>query len=107
MGWLPVCACLLLWAGLSGCMVGPNYRSPPVPVPAAWNEAPQHAAGARAASIAQWWTTLNDPLLESLIARAVQSNWDLRTAAGRVREARAQRGVTAADLWPTVNVSGT
>lgn len=45
-------------------------------------------------------------MLESLIARAVQSNWDLRTAEGRVREARALRGVAGADLWPAIDVSG-
>ena len=31
---------------------------------------------------------IEDPLLESLITRAVQANRDLRTAEGRVREAR-------------------
>jgi multidrug efflux system outer membrane protein len=91
---------------LSGCMVGPNYRAPQAPVPAAWSEAQQGAAKAGAAPMTQWWTTFKDPLLDSLIARAVQSNWDLRTAAGRVREARAQRGVAGADLWPTIDASG-
>jgi NodT family efflux transporter outer membrane factor (OMF) lipoprotein len=61
---------------------------------------------ARAAVTAQWWTTFQDPLLESLITRAVQANRDLRTAEARVREARALRGVTASDLGPTINVSG-
>jgi outer membrane protein TolC len=86
-------------------MVGPNDRAPQVLVPDAWSEAQQAAAKARAA-MTQWWMTFKDPVLESLIARAVQSNWDLRTAAGRVREAPAQRGVVAADFWPTINVSG-
>jgi multidrug efflux system outer membrane protein len=101
-----VCTILLLVVGLSGCMVGPNYRAPQVPVPAAWSEAQPGKAEASAAAVSQWWTTFKDPVLESLIARAVQSNWDLRTATGRVREARAQRGVAGADLWPTINLSG-
>ena len=106
MRWLWMGVGLVLFAGLSGCMVGPNYRAPQAPVPAAWSEAQPSGAEARAAAMTQWWTTFKDPLLESLIARAVQSNWDLRTAAGRVREARVLRGVAGADLWPTINVSG-
>jgi multidrug efflux system outer membrane protein len=106
MTWLQVCTGLLLVAGLSGCMVGPNYHAPQVPVPAAWSEAQPGTAKAGAAVMAQWWTTFKDPLLESLIARAVVSNWDLRTAVGRVREARAQRVVAGANLWPSINVSG-
>jgi outer membrane protein TolC len=41
-----------------------------VPVPDAWSEASTQAA-VREAVTAQWWTTFQDPLLESLIARAV------------------------------------
>lgn len=96
---------LLLAAGLTGCMVGPNYRTPQTLVPASWSEE-QHGAEVRTAATAHWWTTFKDPLLESLITRAVQANWDLRTAVGRVREAHALRGVAGADLWPTVNASG-
>src|SRR6266511_4714611 len=106
MMWQRMCTGLLLLASISGCVVGPNYRPPQVPVPVAWSEAQPRAAEARTAAMSQWWTTFHDPVLESLIARAVQSNWDLRTAAARVREARAQRGVVAADLWPLINVSG-
>ncbi len=106
MTWQRMCTGLLLLASVSGCVVGPNYRPPQVPVPATWSEGQPNGVVARAAATAQWWTTFKDPVLESLIGRAVQSNLDVRTAAARVREARAQRGVTAADLWPTINVSG-
>jgi outer membrane protein, multidrug efflux system len=106
MTWQHVCAGLVLLASIGGCMVGPNYRPPQVAVPAAWSEGPPDGAKARTAAIAQWRTTFKEPMLESLIARALQSNLDLRTAAARVREARALRGITAADLWPTIAVSG-
>jgi outer membrane protein TolC len=44
-------------------------------------------------------------VIDSLITRAVKSNLDLRVAEARVREARFQSGVVAADLWPSVNTS--
>src|SRR5215510_8143245 len=106
MTWQYMGAGLVLLASLGGCMVGPNYHAPQVPVPATWSAGHLGGAAGQAAVTTQWWTTFQDALLESLIARAVQANLDLRTAAARVREARAQRGVTAADLWPTLHVSG-
>jgi NodT family efflux transporter outer membrane factor (OMF) lipoprotein len=44
-------------------------------------------------------------VLDALIERAVHTNLDLRMAAACVREARALRGVAAADQFPTVTVS--
>jgi outer membrane protein, multidrug efflux system len=45
-------------------------------------------------------------VLDALIERVVYTNLDVRMAAVRVREARALRGVAAADQFPTVTVSG-
>jgi len=93
----------------AGCMVGPNYHSPQTKVSDKW--APENATANKSVTkvdqppVAEWWTTFNDPTLNALIDRAVQGNLDLQLAQARVREARAQRGVVAADLYPTVNVS--
>jgi NodT family efflux transporter outer membrane factor (OMF) lipoprotein len=53
-----------------------------------------------------WWTLFNDTTLESLIERAAASNNDLRLAEARIREARALRGIVAADGYPGVDVGG-
>jgi outer membrane protein TolC len=53
-----------------------------------------------------WWTTFNDPELDSLIRRAVTSNLDMEAAAERVRAARASVGVARADYFPTVTATG-
>jgi outer membrane protein, multidrug efflux system len=90
----------------AGCSVGPNYQKPDLPVPAEWQEAQQKGVDARSAELARWWSTFNDPLLNSLVERAVRSNLDLRLAEARIREARATRVVTASGAWPTLNVSG-
>ncbi|MGH7828355.1 MAG: efflux transporter outer membrane subunit [Candidatus Binatia bacterium] len=90
----------------AGCSVGPNYEKPDVPVPAGWNEAQQNGVSQQAAELTRWWTAFDDPLLNSLVGRAVQSNLDLRLAEARIREARALRAVTASGAWPAVDVSG-
>ena len=88
---------------LAGCTVGPNYRSPKTKVPEQFANA--SSSPGKTETISRWWNTLQDPTLNSLIDRAVQSNLDVRLAQARVREARALRGVERADLLPTVNAS--
>ena len=57
-------------------------------------------------AIASWWTTLNDPVLSSLVDRAIASNLDLRLAEARLREARALRGIEDSRRFPTVDAVG-
>jgi len=103
--------------GLSGCMVGPNYQRPEFETAKNWNGADRHTATqptttqpshitTQPVQIAKWWKTLNDPVLDSLIDRAITANLDLRIATARVREARAQRGVTASILYPHLDANG-
>ncbi len=98
---------------LSGCKVGPNYHAPLTKVPTTWGPSGTESkpdsnvstVNTTQALVTEWWTTFQDPMLDSLVDRAVQANLDLRLAQARVREARAQRGVVKADLYPTVNAS--
>ena len=90
---------------LAGCAVGPDYREPKLAMPASWQEAQQKGVEIRPVEMARWWTTFNDPLLDSLVERAVKSNLDLRIAEARIREARASRAVVASGAWPSVDVS--
>jgi len=98
---------------LTGCTVGPNYHPPATTTPSAWGELSETGAAtspttrpASGTPVVQWWKTFEDPDLNSLIDRAVASNLDLRRAQARVREARAQREFTHADLFPQVNTIG-
>lgn len=100
-------AAALVIAGLAmACSVGPNYTRPEVTLPDHWSEVGEDGTASGPADLTQWWTTFNDPLLNSLVTRAVASNLDLRQAQARIREARAVRAATAAGEWPTVDVSG-
>lgn len=91
---------------LSGCAtVGPNYQRPSVPIPHAWQAAGSDSAVMRAGpDLAQWWRAFHDPVLDVLIQRALVNNKDLKLAEGRLLEARARRGVTQADRFPTLGV---
>ena len=100
----------LLLLLLAGCAtVGPDYAPPEVSASAQWAAAlgggmtPQQTDSQ---TLAHWWTTLNDPILSSLIERAVAGNLDLKGARARVREARARRGITEADRFPTIDATG-
>src|SRR4030095_15469701 len=93
-------ACL----ALAACTVGPDYKTPESQPPQTWAEPAGGGAAYTHAHLTRWWTTLNDQPLTSLVERAVAANLDLRIARARVREARAQRGIISADLWPNVDV---
>ena len=93
--------CLPLLA--TGCMVGPDFQRPQAQVPAAW-AAPTAAPAEQ--ELAQWWTVFNDPLLTTLIERAMRANLDLGKACTQIRQARAARGVAAGGLGPTVDATG-
>jgi len=95
--------CLAL---LTGCQVGPNYRQPKVTSSPAWASPLADGETNSPAQLAAWWKTFNDPELNSLITRAVQSNLVLRVAEAHVREARAQRSVVASELGPDVAAAG-
>lgn len=90
----------------TGCAVGPNYQRPAANVPAHWSEPLAGGETNAPASLTAWWKNFHDVELDSLINRAVQSNLDLQIAQARVREARAQYGFAAANLWPTIDASG-
>jgi NodT family efflux transporter outer membrane factor (OMF) lipoprotein len=99
----------------SGCTVGPDYQPPHVTVSTNFNEldastsaipATQPSAmNARAEPIVEWWSTLRDPTLSSLVERAARQNLSLQQATSRVRQARADLVIAGGRLLPTVNSS--
>jgi multidrug efflux system outer membrane protein len=96
---------VLLGLFLSGCAVGPNYARPKVEVPGGYRGlAPDAAPQTEPLSLgnAKWWEVFEDPTLRDLINVALKQNYDVRIAAARILEARAQLGITRADQFPTV-----
>jgi multidrug efflux system outer membrane protein len=109
--------CLLLNAlliaiitlALAGCVaVGPDYARVEPDAPEKWHTQLQGGLNPGVLdpeTLAQWWRSLNDSILSSLEERAVKDNLDLKIAQARIREARALRGISKADLFPTIDAS--
>ena len=90
-------SCVLLTACAS---VGPDYREPPpVDVGSGWSL--PLASESQSADLSQWWSALDDPILDRLMATALAQNLDLRQAAARIDEARALRDRVAGEALPT------
>jgi len=103
-------ALLLILVVSAGCAVRRPYVAPVPEAPVAWTEAtpasPADASPDAGAALAAWWETFNDPLLTSLVRRAVEGNLDVRTSLSRLREARASVRSSRSSLRPTVDASG-
>ena len=96
---LLVLACLV-----SGCMLGPDYMRPGVVIPANHRGAVIPPETESLADI-PWWELFRDPVLQELTRQALRNNYDLRTAAARVEEARAQIGITRSFLYPQISLN--
>lgn len=90
---------------ITACTVGPDYQAPTVPDAGDWSQ-PADTRSPTDADLAHWWTTLDDPALNALVDKALQSNLTVQQAATRVAEARARRDVAVGGRWPTATASG-
>jgi multidrug efflux system outer membrane protein len=89
--------------GLCGCLLGPNYHRPATSLPAAF---PGSAASQESLADKKWFDLFQDATLKQLVETALAKNFDVRIAAERVLEARAQYGITRANLLPTLDAQG-
>ena len=87
----------------TGCAVGPNYKRPQVAVPDTHRGAPETTQPAASLADTKWDALFGDETLNKLIRTALERNFDVRIAAERVQQARAQLGVTRADQFPFVD----
>jgi len=101
--WRFIALLLPLLASLSGCVLGPNYHRPAQTLPDQFRNAPA-AAGAASIADTKWFDLFHDDALKQLVETALQQNFDVRIAAERVIEARAQVGLTRSQLYPTLDL---
>ena len=97
---------------LSGCMVGPNYKTPPAIVAPSFKEAPPASFAAKdgwepdqpsdTKLKGDWWTIFGDPQLNTLEAQVDGANQTLKEAEANFRAARGQIGYERANEAPTI-----
>src|SRR5258708_25870017 len=96
-----------LVVSMTACAVGPNYTPPRSELVPFHNLA--DFSGAKAPSttpLDRWWLGFNDPMLVTLVQRALDQDLDLTAALGRVRQARAAARGAGAQLLPTAGLAG-
>ena len=107
---------MLRWSGLlliigitylTGCAVGPKYKTPAMPTPPSYKEAgnwkqaqpnDQNFGG-------NWWEIFHDRQLNDLEQQINVSNQNLRIAVAQYQEARAALRYSRADYYPTVTTT--
>lgn len=96
------------------CTVGPDPRRPDVDSPATWAAARDRAMALELPSRLvpgtgddrRWWTVFRDPVLDGLIATAMEESLDVQEAGLRIAQARAQRDAAAGAWYPSVEGTG-
>ena len=104
---------IVLCAGCGCITVGPDYTSPKVSAPQAWRGTDAAVSGpvrntvtSAPTTLTEWWKGFNDPVLDSLVVRAVEANLDIKLATSRIRQARASVVASGAALYPQLSASG-
>ena len=99
---LPLALAAILLTGCSS-LLAPDYQRPTAPVPAALPDYGHQTDAQRLAL--DWRTFIHDARLRQVVETALANNRDLRIAALNIDKARAQYGITRADLLPSINAT--
>lgn len=87
-------AITLALLALAGCATVPDLKKPALDLPAAW---PPTSARPAIRVAPDWWKVFGDPRLDALIQEALEHNADIRLAAARIEEARANLGIVRSE----------
>lgn len=93
---------------LSGCLLGPDYERPEVPLPESFRASPSVTPSGNVTNevvLVEWWTLFNDSVLNDLVASAQKNNADVQIAVARLGQALALARLAGAALYPTLNMT--
>jgi NodT family efflux transporter outer membrane factor (OMF) lipoprotein len=103
---------------VSGCKVGPNYKTPDAAMAPSFKEQPVEAPPPNAPGVGwkhaqpgddkirgKWWESYNDPQLNALEERVTVSNQTLKAALAQYTQALAAVQQFRANYFPTVSLS--
>ncbi len=104
-----VCATVGVLLLSNACAIGPKYRRPDTPAPAAFREAPpagwKDAQPSDGAPRGTWWRVYNDTELDALEGQVSLSNQNVLAAEAQFRAARAAVRVTSSGQFPSVTAA--
>ena len=92
-------------AALSGCAVGPDFKTPQVAVPDSWQEVDGTHIATRAATDSLWWRSFHDATLNRLVELGYRQNLPLQVAGLRIVQARAQLAVVTGLQYPQTQIA--
>jgi NodT family efflux transporter outer membrane factor (OMF) lipoprotein len=96
--------CAGMALALTACKVGPNYRRPDAPVPAAYRELPpgwKLGVPQDTADRGDWWALFNDAELDQLERQVKVSNQNVKQYEAQYREAVALLKEAESQLYPS------
>jgi NodT family efflux transporter outer membrane factor (OMF) lipoprotein len=93
---------LLLCACIDVSM--PDYKRPDTPAKTSWSDQKGSPVSAAATIEPDWWKGFQDPYLDTLIARAITGNFDIKVLAARIDVAGTQIGEAKAGALPTMDL---
>ena len=99
---------ILAFSFLTGCAIGPNYQRPAVSTPATYRQpsAPTEPLDKQSLADLRWSALFQDEVITDLVKRALSQSHDLEAATQRVIQARAQLGISRAQLAPNISATG-
>ena len=80
-----------------------EYQRPEAAAKATWSRPPPAVSATETIS-PQWWEQFDDPYLDSLVAKAIAGNVDLKILAARIGVANAQIAEARAGALPSVDI---
>ena len=96
----------VILCALGACSsVGPEFKTPALPLQAEWSTPAVQRAGVGAENEASFWGSFEDPVLSALLQLALAENLTLKTAAAQVAQAEAVLRATRASTLPAAQVS--
>ncbi|MBV8209926.1 MAG: efflux transporter outer membrane subunit [Burkholderiaceae bacterium] len=96
--------CVTLLFGCADVRV-PEYQRPEAPAKSNWSGPSATTVSAAEVISPTWWQQFGDPYLNSLVAKAVAGNFDLKALAARIEVANAQIGEARAGALPSVDIA--
>lgn len=82
------------------CAVGPDFKRPEYKS----NDQYRTVTATDTSLNLQWWNFYNDPILDTLIFKALSNNKNLLMAAARIQQAKANFGMIKSDQFPQFNI---